>query len=191
MKKGNLYYYFRNKEEILFACHQYSLDRLTQLFAEIQQTSARPDQKAATTDRCVRSYDSRRAARHGAISRSGGADAGALEDGDRPARSVRSWRPADYSRRNGGRRLRIGRPEAAGVCAVRRGELDSALVQPERTGDLAGNRRSVRGLSDRGVRAYVRRAPDSFAQFAPPVRPRPPLRRTTRAPRPARTSSGR
>ena len=23
MKKGNLYYYFRNKEEILFACHQY------------------------------------------------------------------------------------------------------------------------------------------------------------------------
>ena len=23
MKKGNLYYYFKNKEEILFACHQY------------------------------------------------------------------------------------------------------------------------------------------------------------------------
>jgi AcrR family transcriptional regulator len=45
MKKGNLYYYFRNKEEILFACHQYSLDRLTHLFAEIQQTSAPPDQK--------------------------------------------------------------------------------------------------------------------------------------------------
>src|SRR6476660_465455 len=45
MKKGNLYYYFRNKEEMLFACHQYSLDRLTHLFAEIQQTSARPDQK--------------------------------------------------------------------------------------------------------------------------------------------------
>jgi len=30
MKKGNLYYYFKNKEEILFACHQYSLDRLTE-----------------------------------------------------------------------------------------------------------------------------------------------------------------
>ena len=45
MKKGNLYYYFRNKEEILFACHQYSLDRLTHLFAEIQQTSSPPDQK--------------------------------------------------------------------------------------------------------------------------------------------------
>ena len=28
MKKGNLYYYFRNKEDILFACHQYSLDKL-------------------------------------------------------------------------------------------------------------------------------------------------------------------
>jgi AcrR family transcriptional regulator len=45
MKKGNLYYYFRNKEEILFACHQYSLDRLTQLFEEVQATPASPDQK--------------------------------------------------------------------------------------------------------------------------------------------------
>src|SRR5215831_2288952 len=45
MKKGNLYYYFRNKEEILFACHQYSLDRLTQLMDEVRQTSDRPDAK--------------------------------------------------------------------------------------------------------------------------------------------------
>lgn len=45
MKKGNLYYYFRNKEEILFACHQYSLDRLTQLLEEVQQTTAAPDDK--------------------------------------------------------------------------------------------------------------------------------------------------
>ena len=26
MTKGNLYYYFRNKEEILYACHEYSLE---------------------------------------------------------------------------------------------------------------------------------------------------------------------
>lgn len=45
MKKGNLYYYFRNKEEILFACHQYSLDRLTQLFDEVQRSSAQADAK--------------------------------------------------------------------------------------------------------------------------------------------------
>jgi AcrR family transcriptional regulator len=38
MKKGNLYYYFRNKEEILFACHQYSLDRLIDLLDEIGRT---------------------------------------------------------------------------------------------------------------------------------------------------------
>src|SRR6266576_329063 len=31
MKKGNLYYYFKNKEAILFACHQYSLDELIRL----------------------------------------------------------------------------------------------------------------------------------------------------------------
>jgi AcrR family transcriptional regulator len=45
MKKGNLYYYYKNKEEILFACHQYSLDRLMELLAEIEQVEATPDQK--------------------------------------------------------------------------------------------------------------------------------------------------
>ncbi len=45
MKKGNLYYYFRNKEEILFACHQYSLDRLLELLEEVQQSGAGPEAK--------------------------------------------------------------------------------------------------------------------------------------------------
>src|SRR5438270_6870564 len=45
MKKGNLYYYFKNKEEILFACHQYSLDRLAQLFDEIDTSGAAADVK--------------------------------------------------------------------------------------------------------------------------------------------------
>jgi AcrR family transcriptional regulator len=45
MKKGNLYYYFKNKEEILFACHQYSLDRLTQLLDEIQGSGLAPGAK--------------------------------------------------------------------------------------------------------------------------------------------------
>jgi len=45
MKKGNLYYYYRNKEEILLACHQYSLDRLLSLLEEIELSPAAPDQK--------------------------------------------------------------------------------------------------------------------------------------------------
>ena len=45
MKKGNLYYYFKNKEEILFACHQYSLDRLTLLLEEIDGSGAAADVK--------------------------------------------------------------------------------------------------------------------------------------------------
>jgi AcrR family transcriptional regulator len=45
MKKGNLYYYFRNKEEILFACHQYSLDRLLELLDEIDRTGAGAEDK--------------------------------------------------------------------------------------------------------------------------------------------------
>lgn len=45
MKKGNLYYYFRSKEEILFACHQYSLDRLLGLLDDIERTDAPPEQQ--------------------------------------------------------------------------------------------------------------------------------------------------
>lgn len=39
MKKGNLYYYFRSKEDILFACHQYSLDRLLTILEDIEQST--------------------------------------------------------------------------------------------------------------------------------------------------------
>ena len=45
MKKGNLYYYFKNKEEILFACHQYSLDQLLQLLEDIEESDLRADEK--------------------------------------------------------------------------------------------------------------------------------------------------
>jgi AcrR family transcriptional regulator len=45
MKKGNLYYYFKNKEEIFFACHQYSLDRLLHLLDEVETSDAAPDEK--------------------------------------------------------------------------------------------------------------------------------------------------
>jgi len=45
MKKGNLYYYFRNKEEILFACHQYSLDQLMQLLDDVEHSGVQPDEK--------------------------------------------------------------------------------------------------------------------------------------------------
>ncbi|MCC7033432.1 MAG: TetR family transcriptional regulator [Acidobacteria bacterium] len=45
MTKGNLYYYFRNKEDILFACHDYSLDILLTLLKEVQQEPISPDQK--------------------------------------------------------------------------------------------------------------------------------------------------
>jgi AcrR family transcriptional regulator len=45
MKKGNLYYYFRNKEDILFACHQYSVDRLLDVLNEVEQGDLPPEQK--------------------------------------------------------------------------------------------------------------------------------------------------
>ena len=45
MKKGNLYYYFKNKEEILFACHQYSLDQLMQILHEVQHSGLAAEEK--------------------------------------------------------------------------------------------------------------------------------------------------
>jgi AcrR family transcriptional regulator len=45
MTKGNLYYYFKNKEEILFACHEYSLDKLLALMAEVQAEESSPETK--------------------------------------------------------------------------------------------------------------------------------------------------
>lgn len=48
MTKGNLYYYFRNKEEILFACHEYSLDVLLGLLENVRGESSAPDVKLRT-----------------------------------------------------------------------------------------------------------------------------------------------
>ena len=45
MTKGNLYYYFKNKEEILYACHEYSLDLLLILMTEVQTETSSPDAK--------------------------------------------------------------------------------------------------------------------------------------------------
>jgi AcrR family transcriptional regulator len=45
MKKGNLYYYFRNKEAILFACHEYSLDRLLEILSSVERSELAPPEK--------------------------------------------------------------------------------------------------------------------------------------------------
>jgi AcrR family transcriptional regulator len=45
MTKGNLYYYFKNKEEILFACHEYSLDKLLTLMGDVQAENITPEAK--------------------------------------------------------------------------------------------------------------------------------------------------
>jgi AcrR family transcriptional regulator len=43
MTKGNLYYYFRDKEEILYFCHDYSLDLLLDLLKEVRREEASPE----------------------------------------------------------------------------------------------------------------------------------------------------
>jgi AcrR family transcriptional regulator len=43
MTKGNLYYYFRDKEEILYFCHDYSVDLLLRLVDEVEAAGGCPE----------------------------------------------------------------------------------------------------------------------------------------------------
>jgi TetR/AcrR family transcriptional regulator len=45
MRKGNLYYYFRDKEEILYFCHDYSLDLLLDLLKRVRREAGLPDER--------------------------------------------------------------------------------------------------------------------------------------------------
>ncbi len=45
MTKGNLYYYFRDKEEILYFCHDYSLDILLDLLREVEAARLPPPER--------------------------------------------------------------------------------------------------------------------------------------------------
>jgi TetR/AcrR family transcriptional regulator len=45
MTKGSLYYYFKNKEEILFFCHDYSLDILLEMLERIEAAGGSPPDK--------------------------------------------------------------------------------------------------------------------------------------------------
>ena len=48
MTKGNLYYYFRDKEEILYFCHDYSVDLLLEVLARTEKAKGSPEQKLRT-----------------------------------------------------------------------------------------------------------------------------------------------
>lgn len=45
MTKGNLYYYFQDKEEILFACHEYALDLLRKMLKRVEASPYPPQEK--------------------------------------------------------------------------------------------------------------------------------------------------
>ncbi len=45
MTKGNLYYYFKSKEEIIYVCQDYSLDLLLARLEEVRSSGAPPDEQ--------------------------------------------------------------------------------------------------------------------------------------------------
>lgn len=45
MTKGNLYYYFKDKEDILFACHEFALDLLLKMLKKVEDNSNTPQEK--------------------------------------------------------------------------------------------------------------------------------------------------
>lgn len=48
MTKGNLYYYFESKEEILYFCHDYSLDILLDLLRRTERGGGPPERRLRT-----------------------------------------------------------------------------------------------------------------------------------------------
>jgi TetR/AcrR family transcriptional regulator len=45
MRKGNLYYYFKDKEEILYFCHDHSVDLLLDLLKRVRRECRSPDER--------------------------------------------------------------------------------------------------------------------------------------------------
>jgi len=45
MTKGNLYHYFRDKEDILFACHEFALDLLLKMLKKVEESSHPPQER--------------------------------------------------------------------------------------------------------------------------------------------------
>ena len=129
MTKGNLYYYFRNKEEILFACHDYSLDVLLAL---MDRGAGRVDaarRQAAQADSRVHPHDARRAAGHGAHARPAGAVAAAAEADHRQARSLRPRPARDHPAGHRSGPVSRRRSEDDRLCDHGRGQLDHEVVR--------------------------------------------------------------
>ncbi len=129
MTKGNLYYYFRNKEEILYACHDYSLDVLLALLEDVQAEPSPPDVKLR---KLVLAFV------HVILDELQGTaltlDLQALSPPllrkvivrrDVFDRGLRADHPAGHGRRP----LRSRRPEDGGVRGDGRGELDHQVVR--------------------------------------------------------------
>jgi AcrR family transcriptional regulator len=149
MKKGNLYYYFKNKEAILFACHQYSLDELIRLLEEVERSGLSADEKLRRL--IVAFVHTILDELHGTalfldlealsavhlkavIARRDTFDRGVrrvLEEG----MATGTFGPGDA--------------KTARLRALRSRQLDPAVVQPGRPRELAGDRRSLRRFSDR------------------------------------------
>ena len=132
MTKGNLYYYFKNKEEILFACHEYSLDKLLALMADVQAESTSPETKLR---RLVLAFvhlilDDL----HGtALTLDPEAlSPPLLEARHRQARSVRSRHPRHHPAGHRPGRVQARRSEDDRVRDDGRRELDREVVRPGR-----------------------------------------------------------
>ena len=149
MTKGNLYYYFRNKEEILYACHDYSLDVLLALLEDVQAEPSPPDVKLR---KLVLAFV------HVILDELQGTaltlDLQALSPPllrkvivrrDVFDRGLRADHPAGHGRGP----LRPRRSEDGGVRGDGRGELDHQVVRPGRADVVRGDRHGVRRLPGR------------------------------------------
>ena len=138
LSTGNLYYYFRNKEELVYACQDRALDRLLEVLALAPRS--RPDaaeRLGALVEGHLQVVIVGRRRRCTSISTTCRA---AVQEDRAEARQLRARRARPHRRRAAPGDGALRRAQAAGVRAPGRAQLGGALVSP-------GRRRSRRGSS--------------------------------------------
>ena len=149
MTKGSLYYYFRNKQEILFFCHDYSLDMLLELLAEVKRSPARADVRLRHLIEGFVAGDRGRAPGDAPHPGRAGPVAGSAAPGGGQARSLRPGAAGAGPRGHGAGPLCAGRPQAARLRGTRDHQLDHPLVLAEGPLPIRRHRPGLRRLRAR------------------------------------------
>ena len=147
MAVGNLYYYFKDKEELLAFVQEDALAGLLALAARVRATGAAGGRPALPADRGARRPAERGDPRLARPPGGRGARRALAAGGPGAARRVRARLPRPPRGRDRGRRLPAGRSQGERARHPRGRELDREVVPAGRRQDRPRDRPRVRGVA--------------------------------------------